>query len=64
MIRLLALACIIIRWGVGLNVDELMKRPILPLSIGIITPIVESAAIAVAGWLLFNMHLSIAIICG
>lgn len=64
IIRLLALACIIIRWGVGLNTDELLKRPILPVTIGIVTPVVEAAGIAIAAHFIFGMQLSIAIICG
>lgn len=64
IIRLLALACIIIRWGVGLNTDELLKRPIIPLSVGLISPFVEAAVIALAAHFIFSMHLSIAIICG
>ncbi|KJH49258.1 hypothetical protein DICVIV_04580 [Dictyocaulus viviparus] len=63
-IRMLALTVIIIRCGISLSWDHLEEAMAITLSLGFLTAVVESAAIAIAAIFLLEWSVPIALICG
>ncbi|CAI4228776.1 unnamed protein product [Auanema sp. JU1783] len=64
LIRVASLSCMMPKWGLSIRWLEIKRRPFLPLTVGILTPIAEAASIGVASHLIFGMDLSISFLAG
>uniref|UniRef100_A0A1I7W9F5 Uncharacterized protein n=1 Tax=Heterorhabditis bacteriophora TaxID=37862 RepID=A0A1I7W9F5_HETBA len=63
-LRTIALANIVVRWGIGLDAEALMINPILPLMLGLLSSTAEVISIILAAVFLFDISVSMAILCG
>lgn len=63
MIRKVALAMIVIRWGLATDVKFLYENAVTPVTIGLVTAIGEIIAITIASFLILDISFVMAVFC-